>query len=118
MSRDAEWKLLAGRLFAMLTSRLTPLQLLALAYIERDQPTTRWLAESLGCSEQQAGNITRKLYDEGFLRRDKATGRGFRWSPAFVFPFSLRDRLPVVLEGEAAERAIEILTRRGKAQRR
>jgi DNA-binding IclR family transcriptional regulator len=111
-----DWKLVADRLWAMLAARLTPLQLQALAYIERDQPTTRELAESLNVSEAQAGNITRKLYDEGFLSRDQA-GRSYRWRPAFPFPFTLRDRLPIVLSGEAAERALEILARRGKAKR-
>lgn len=100
----------------MLTSRLTPQQLAALAYIERDEPTTRELAERLNVSVTQAGNVTRKLYDEGFVSRDKA-GHSYRWRPGFEFPFTLRDRLPIVLSGEAAERAAEILERRGRARR-
>ena len=108
-----DWRLIAGKLWAMLTARLTPQQLAALALIERDSPTTGELAEGLRVSVMQAGNVTRKLYDEGFLRREKA-GRSYRWSLAFATPFSLRDRIPIVLTGAAAERAVEILTRRGK----
>lgn len=114
---ETDWKLVAGRVFGMLLQRLTPQQIASLARIQHVHPTTRELACYLEVSEAQAGNITRALYQEGWLHREKA-GKSYRWFPAFRFPFSVyryhRDRMPIELSGEAAERAIEILTRRGK----
>jgi len=112
---NQEWKVIAARIWGMLLHRLTPQQITALHRISRSHPTTSELAMYLEVSVAQAGNITRQLYTEGFLRREKA-GRSYRWFPAFPAPspFHYHDRSPIRVEGEAAERAIEILTRRGK----
>lgn len=69
----------------------------------------------LEVSPQQAGNIVSRLYREGFVYRSKA-GHGYRYELAFPppLPYHYFDRSPIKLEGEAAERAVEILTRRGK----
>lgn len=108
----------AMRVWAILVGKLTPKQVAALSFINGHRPTTAELAERLSVSVTQAGNVGRDLFKEGFIVREKV-GRQYRYMPAFPPPLPWRyfDHSPVVLTGEAAEYAAEILERRGFARR-
>lgn len=110
-------KEIATRLWGMLMARMTPLQISALHRIAQAHPTTSELATYLDISPQHAGNVAGQLHREGFLHRERAGGRQYRWFPAFPapLPYHYFDRQYAdEITGEAAERALEILRRRGK----
>lgn len=108
----------AMRVWAILVGRLTPQFIAALSFINSTHPTTTDLAERLNISVSAAANLARILFKEGFIVREK-DGRSYRYRPAFPppLPWHYFDHSPVVLTGEAAEYAAEILERRGLAGR-
>lgn len=110
-----DYRRLVVLLWGILARRLTPQQVAALYCIGTRSPTTHELAEYLEVSDAQAANVTRKLYDEGFLRREK-DGKSYRWSSVVPehLTLALHRLMPFPpLEGKAAERVVEILQRRG-----
>jgi hypothetical protein len=115
--KDPGDKEIASRVWGILMGRMTPLQIRVLHRIAQAHPTTSELAAALEVSPQHAGNLAAALYREGFLRRERAGGRQYRWFPAFQtpLPYHYFDRSPVEITDPAMVAHVEgILQRRGK----